>query len=187
MSNADNGMMTKVWGPAGWMFLHSVAFGYPQEIDGKDPEHVMKRQSYKLFFESIGHVLPCKYCRESYQQYARDMPIDNFLDTRRGLCRWLYAIHNMVNEKLDVPKGEIPTFEAVEKFYEKLRAKCTRTVKAKGCTDPVDGRPKRCRIDVITGDESLWNVVFEWRHWVVPTLVISLAFALYMRYSRRRK
>ena len=25
--NVDNGMMTKVWGPTGWLFLHCVTFG----------------------------------------------------------------------------------------------------------------------------------------------------------------
>ena len=25
--NVDNGMMTKVWGPAGWLFLHCITFG----------------------------------------------------------------------------------------------------------------------------------------------------------------
>ena len=31
--NVDNGMMTKVWGPTGWLFLHCVTFGYPYVIN----------------------------------------------------------------------------------------------------------------------------------------------------------
>ena len=31
--NVDNGMMTKVWGPPGWLFLHCLTFGYPYTIN----------------------------------------------------------------------------------------------------------------------------------------------------------
>ena len=37
--NADNGMMTKVWGPPGWLFLHCVTFGYPYVIIPSKKEH----------------------------------------------------------------------------------------------------------------------------------------------------
>ena len=31
--NLDNGLMTRLWGPSGWLFLHCVSFGYPYKID----------------------------------------------------------------------------------------------------------------------------------------------------------
>ena len=31
--NKDYGMITKIWGPPGWLFLHTVTMGYPYEID----------------------------------------------------------------------------------------------------------------------------------------------------------
>ena len=31
------GMITKIWGPPAWVFLHSIAAGYPLDIT-KDPE-----------------------------------------------------------------------------------------------------------------------------------------------------
>ena len=40
--NADNGMMTKVWGPPGWLFLHCVTFGYPYVIIPSKKEHQEK-------------------------------------------------------------------------------------------------------------------------------------------------
>ena len=27
--NSDNGMLTKVWGPPLWYFLHTISFNYP--------------------------------------------------------------------------------------------------------------------------------------------------------------
>ena len=35
-SNSQNGIMTKIWGPAGWLFLHCVSFGYPTDPDNFD-------------------------------------------------------------------------------------------------------------------------------------------------------
>ena len=46
--NIHNGMMTKVWGPAGWLFLH-CAFGYPHTIDMNKGEDLEKVKSYKNF------------------------------------------------------------------------------------------------------------------------------------------
>ena len=37
--NAKNGLMTKVWGPAGWLFLHCVTFGYPLDPDQFDRDN----------------------------------------------------------------------------------------------------------------------------------------------------
>ena len=28
-TNINNGLITKIWGPGAWEFLHSVTFGYP--------------------------------------------------------------------------------------------------------------------------------------------------------------
>ena len=76
---------------------------------------------------STGNVLPCKYCRESYKDFAKVLPIDKYLNTRKDLCFWPHKIHNMVNEKLGVPKSEIPTFTEIQEFYEQFRAKCKKT------------------------------------------------------------
>jgi len=176
-ASGDNaGMMTRVWGPAGWLFLHCVAFGYPPTMSREDD----RRRAYRVFFEAIGHVLPCKYCRDSYQEYLREHPIDAALDRREDLCRWLYTIHNRVNEKLGV--SDIPTFAEVQARYEKYRARCTKTPqRATGCVRPADGIPKQCLVDVVDcphGRSSAVARLLDWRHWVVPTLVVSAVFAL---------
>lgn len=154
--NVDNGMMTKIWGPPGWLFLHCIAFGYPYTIDPNNPKHSTKKQDYARFFNNIGSVLPCKYCRESYMEFIREYPIDNHLNTREALCKWLYEIHNKVNDKLGVPKCNIPSFEDVKNDYEKFRAKCKKTTEeerennqVKGCVTPADGTKKRCVIKVV--------------------------------------
>lgn len=168
--NVDNGMMTKVWGPAGWLFLHCVSFGYPYAINPKNPDHKNKKEEYKVFFEKIGYILPCKYCRESYQDFIKELPIDNYLNTRKDLCMWLYLIHNKVNKKLGVPECDIPKFEEIQSIYESFRAKCKKTTEEerkmnanKGCVAPADGTPKKCMIQVVKcskGDITRRNNIY---------------------------
>ena len=64
--NVDNGLMTRIWGPSGWLFLHCISFGYPYKIDPTNPEHIEKQNDYYRFFYYLGKVMPCKYCRISY-------------------------------------------------------------------------------------------------------------------------
>ena len=154
--SASNGMMTKVWGPAGWVFLHSCVMGYPIKINDKNPEDRKRKKKTKVFFETIGHIFPCIYCRESYQRFIKELPIDKFLDSRRKLANWLYQIHNKVNKKLGVPSCDIPSFNEVYGRYETYRAQCEKTTrknrkerKEKGCVIPKDGKKKRCIVKVV--------------------------------------
>jgi hypothetical protein len=155
--NIHNGMMTKVWGPAGWLFLHCITFGYPYELDMNKKEDLDKAIKYKNFFKLIGEVLPCRYCRESYLDFINEHPIDPNLVSREKLTKWFYDIHNKVNHKLGVPNCEIPSFQEVKDQYEQYRAKCKKTTEnerlknaAKGCVRPADGTPKRCIVKVVS-------------------------------------
>lgn len=154
VSDSSNGLMTKVWGPAGWIFLHSCAAGYPATIKSSDDRR--RKKKTKLFFETIGHIFPCKYCRDSYIKFIKELPIDKFLGSRKSLTRWLYRIHNKVNKKLGVPPCDIPSYNDVSDQYESYRAKCKPTTNKarlerieKGCVVPKDGRKKRCVIKII--------------------------------------
>lgn len=154
--NIHNGMMTKVWGPAGWLFLHCVSFGYPHNIDINKKEDLEKVKNYKKFFKLIGKILPCKYCRDSYLEFIKENPIDPHLTSRKELTKWFYDIHNKVNRKLGVPECEIPSFQDVESQYEQYRAKCKKTTEnerqinaSKGCIRPANGTPKRCIVKVV--------------------------------------
>ena len=54
---------------------------------------------YRNFFKNLGKVLPCKYCRESYDKFYEEEPLYKFLDSRKSLTKWFYNIHNKVNNK----------------------------------------------------------------------------------------
>ena len=159
--NIDNGMMTKVWGPPGWLFLHCVTFGYPYVINDKNKAHETKKEDYKNFFYYLGKVMPCKYCRDSYMEFIQEQPIEDHLNSRDDLTKWFYKIHNKVNNKLGVPKCQIPAYKEMAKVYESYRAKCKKTTTeerennlAKGCVTPANGTPRKCFLKVVQCEKA---------------------------------
>jgi hypothetical protein len=124
-------MKTAVWGPPTWFFLHSMAMAYPKHIDKTKPEHKKIKYSMYNFLASLGDVLPCGLCGNSYNQYIKtsEFSIWKYLDSREDLVYFIYLIHERVNDKLGVPKCDRPSFENVVKYYNKFRARgpCTAT------------------------------------------------------------
>ena len=82
-----------VWGPHGWKFMHFVSLGYPENPSPDD------KQQYKEFYESLQHILPCGACSQNYKLNLQEMPIDNSLDSRDTLIKWVIGIHNKVNQE----------------------------------------------------------------------------------------
>jgi hypothetical protein len=159
--NLDNGLMTRLWGPGGWQFLHCVSFGYPYKINPTKQEHIDKQNDYYRFFYYIGKVLPCKYCRDSYMDFFGKTNLMSKLGSRKELTKWLYDVHNLVNDKLGVPQCERPSFEELEEKYQSFRAACaplTESQRAnnavKGCVAPEDGKPKRSVIKIVEYEKT---------------------------------
>lgn len=133
-------MDTKKWGPAGWTFMFTIASNYPTTIDVTNKDHRALRLHYKAFFQSIEFMLPCKYCRQSYHQFIAELPIDDFLSSRRRIVYWLYLIKDKVNRKLIAQERESPRkdgfktqpsppFKDVMAYYASFRAKCSDKTK----------------------------------------------------------
>jgi Erv1 / Alr family len=104
-------MDTRFWGPSGWQLFHWVAFR------AKEPQE---------FLKGMAEILPCKFCRASTTEYVKEHPL------KGDPGKWVYDIHNMVNNKLrtqckDDPKvinpGPDPSFEEVKKKYEHMDLK----------------------------------------------------------------
>jgi hypothetical protein len=110
-------MDTRFWGPDGWRLLHSISQTYPER------PNKIEMNTYKIFFESLQYVLPCIYCRLSYTEYINELSIDDYLNNRHELSKWVYLIHNKVNNKLrkqGLLHYKDPSFEEVYKKYEKF-------------------------------------------------------------------
>ena len=152
-------MNTKVWGPPTWFFLHSMAMAYPKKIDDKNPRHILIKKNMNKFLNSLGNILPCPICGESYSYYItlKDFQIWDHLDSRKNLTFFIYKIHNKVNEKLGVPVCNRPTFHEVLNFYSKFIAgsPCVATTekeremkKMQGCSTN-DFKQYKCIINVM--------------------------------------
>lgn len=149
-NNNNNGLCTSTWGSPGWFFLHCVAAGYPvdpdeyDDIRGNTRGHT--RRTYSSFFKNTGHVLPCRFCRESYLAYITEIPIEKYVDSRQELFEWLFIIHNKVNKKIGA-KQELDLASVADK-YERFRATC-HDRKSLGCTEPANKNAKmKCTIVV---------------------------------------
>lgn len=121
--NSSNGLITKIWGNPGWDFLHSVTFGYPINPTDEDKEDYMKMFSIK----GIGRVLPCSLCRASYVHFittkgsTTELTWD-VMESRETLTKWLYNVHNAVNNKLEFEY--LFTYEDLVEKFESFRARC---------------------------------------------------------------
>lgn len=102
-------MDTRFWGPSAWQLFHLIAF------KSEHPDDVLN---------DMKDVLPCRFCRESTTQFVKEHPL------RGDPGKWLYDIHNMVNNKLRtqckddptiVNPGEDPSFEDVKKKYDQMK------------------------------------------------------------------
>lgn len=149
---SNDGMMTDIWGPPFWHFLHIISFNYPL-----NPTEEQKENHYN-YFRSLENILPCKYCRDNYKKNLEDTHFDkSIFKDRNTFSLWLYNLHNHINMMLG--KKCYLTFEEIKNRYEHYRArcnliddtsKCIKTIKKeKGCINPLYGVKSKCIIEIV--------------------------------------
>ena len=95
------GIKTTFWGPHAWAFLFStIAGSYPIRIIKTNKEHLQIVKGFQQMFKSLIYTLPCIYCRQSFAVFMKEIPINNYENSRRMMMYWLYLIHDRVNKKL---------------------------------------------------------------------------------------
>ena len=149
--NSRDGMLTTVWGPSMWHYLHTMSFNYPVKPSVSDKYH------YRKFFLELKYVLPCGKCRVNLANNIKKNPLlMRHLKSREAFSRYIYDLHEMVNDMLDKKSGL--SYDDVKDRYEHFRARCkvaavkkTRKLKAteKGCTEPVYGEKSKCVLHVM--------------------------------------
>lgn len=111
-------MDTRFWGPSGWKLLHLITFDYQYSSDNAI--------LFSAFFETLPYILPCKFCRSSLTDYYRIHPFslaNGWINPSLDLKKWMYSIHNCVNDKLrqqNLNPNPNPTYKKVKQIYEKL-------------------------------------------------------------------
>ena len=153
---SKDGMLTSVWGPSLWHYLHTMSFNYPI-----NPTEVQKK-NYRQFIMSLKYVLPCKYCRMNLRKNLKALPLtETVLKNRDNFSKWMYDLHEHINTMLNKKSGL--SFEDVRERYEHFRARCSETSvdkiveelkkiknkKEKGCETPLYGHKAKCVIKIV--------------------------------------
>ncbi len=93
--NSTYGVKTKAWGPHFWKTMYFVAMNYPVSNPSQQD-----RKHYKSFYQSIQFILPCGLCLADFKKAVKEIPIDEYLDSRIDLLRWIWDMYDRVNCKL---------------------------------------------------------------------------------------
>jgi hypothetical protein len=164
--SANDGMLSSVWGPPMWHYLHTMSFNYPVNPTNQD------KRNYMNFVLSLKNVLPCKYCRMNLKTNFKQLPLtlSNMKD-RESFSRYVYELHELVNKMLH--KQSNLTYCDVRERYEHFRSRCTdekpalfkftktlknnknnKKKKEKGCTEPLYGNKAKCVLNIVPQEEK---------------------------------
>ena len=149
---SNDGMLTTVWGPPMWHYLHTMSFNYPVHPTKKD------KKQYREFILKLQFTLPCGKCRENLKRNLKKFPLSvRHMKSRGTLSRYMFDLHEVINKMLG--KNSNLTFNQVRERYEHFRSRCstTRKVKAdkeKGCTEPLTGEKSKCILKIVSRSEK---------------------------------
>lgn len=164
--NAGDGMLTSVWGPAMWHYLHAMSFNYPVKPTQADKKH------YRLFVTNLKNVLPCKYCRINLKNNFKQYPLQMcHMKNRESFSKYVYNLHEIINKMLN--KKSNLSYADVRERYEHFRSRCIKNdkpkfvkmnitrKKEKGCTEPLYGKKAKCVINIVPQDNKLNNLIID--------------------------
>lgn len=91
--------MTSVWGPLGWMTLHSVATSYSETPTQSE------RDLMYSWLDMFRDTITCPYCRDHFgsmlSAYRSAFP--SMLNSRQDFAMFTFRAHNAVNRRLRKP------------------------------------------------------------------------------------
>ena len=105
----------KVWGPHMWFFINTIAMTYPNR-----PNAVTKKKYYD-FMQNLPMFIPIEHMAGDFSKLLDEYPIQPYLDTKESFIRWVWFIHNKINEKLEKP--QITLNEFYKQYYEEYKPK----------------------------------------------------------------
>ena len=153
---SGDGMLTAVWGPSLWHYLHTLSFNYPWK-----PTQEQKK-AYREQILLLEKTLPCKYCRINIKNNFKTCPLKScHLKNRDTFSRYVYQLHETVNKMLGKKSGL--TYCDVRERYEHFRARCLTEKKARakiwktqkrkkresGCTESLYGKKAKCILQIV--------------------------------------
>jgi hypothetical protein len=112
------GLDSNVWGPHMWFFLHTSSMIYPLH-----PNAVTKKKYYD-FFQNLPLFIPIESMASDFSHLLNEYPITPYLDNRESLIRWVWFIHNKINQKLEKPTISLNDFYV--QYYEAYKPVSTK-------------------------------------------------------------
>lgn len=157
--NSGDGMLTSVWGPSMWHYLHTMSFNYPVNPTSENKKY------YKEFIKNLQYTLPCKYCRINLKNNFKVHPLKEcHMKNRETFSKYVYQLHEVINKMLKKKSGL--KYCDVRERYEHFRSRCTlnenknkifkfnKTRKEKGCTEPLYGKKAKCIIKIVPQEKK---------------------------------
>lgn len=169
--NSGDGMLTSVWGPSMWHYLHTMSFNYPYEPTCENKRH------YQSFILNLENVLPCGKCRKNLKKNFKKLPLTwKDMKSRTTFSRYIYNLHELINKMLGKKSGL--TYEMVRERYEHFRSRCTKSYKEfiklrkthkikktnlseKGCTESLYGEKSKCVIQIVPQNKKIETFVVD--------------------------
>jgi len=147
--DSNDGMLTTVWGPGMWHYLHTMSFNYPVDPTTEDKRH------YRDFVLQLRYVLPCGKCRKNLKRNFQKLPLKwADMNCRESFSKYIYRLHELVNRMLNKQSGL--TYDMVRERYEHFRARCAiplslpiKVNNEKGCTEPLYGEKSKCILKIV--------------------------------------
>jgi len=158
---SEDGMLTSIWGPGMWHYLHVLSFNYPINPTS------MQKTKYKQFLLNLQHTLPCKYCRINLKNNFKKFPLkDEIFANRNSFSRYIFNLHELINKMLKKTSGL--KFCDIRDRYEHFRSRCTvdkpnilkykndfrKTKSEKGCVTPLYGKKSKCVINIVPQEKK---------------------------------
>ena len=165
---SGDGMLTTIWGPNMWHYLHTLSFNYPINPTSDNKKY------YKEFILNLQHTLPCKHCRINLKNNFKAHPLlECHLKNRDSFSRYIYTLHEIVNKMLNKKSGL--SYCDVRERYEHFRSRCTDNISAlkkenklfkfrkskkgkkteKGCTEPLYGKKAKCVLNIVPQEQKI--------------------------------
>ena len=155
---SNDGMLTSIWGPGMWHFLHTMSFNYPVNPSEED------KVNYRKFVLSLVDILPCGKCRKNFKKNLSELPLHlKLMKNRDSFSKYVYDLHEHVNKMLGKDSGL--TYEDVRERYEHFRARCTQDKPIKksedGCVEPLYGKKAKCVLQIIPEETKCETMIID--------------------------
>lgn len=80
------------WGGDAWHILHTIG------LNTKVTKH--NKTDFIVFINNFKNILPCELCKENYYIKKNTYLIDEESISNKEYQKWMYNIHNMVNDSI---------------------------------------------------------------------------------------